>query len=43
MLFSVVFTLRPSKCNHSKGGVAPFGGRDGFAAEGLFGEGTKWV
>jgi hypothetical protein len=43
MLFKVVFTLRPSKCNHSKGAFVLFGGKDGFTAEGLFGEGTKWA
>jgi len=41
MLFRVVFTLRPSKCNHSKGTFVLFGEKDGFRAGGPFGEETK--
>ena len=43
MLFSVVFTLRPSKCIHSKGALVLFGGKDGFTAGGLLGGGIKWA
>ena len=43
MLFNVVFTLRPSKCNHSKGAFVLFGGKETFRGGGLFGGGTKWA
>jgi hypothetical protein len=43
ILCKVVFTLRPSKCNHSKGAFVLFGGKDGVTGGGLFGEGIRWA
>ena len=43
ILCNVVFTLRPSKCNHSKGAFVLFGGKDGATGGGVFGEGIKWA